>query len=277
MASNPPKATLPILYSDLEPITKEKHGNLKIKPLDKMPAAANVHAVPVTVEEIPLLQRHYPVVFSAGDNMVPIVLMGLNEGANAFLDKDGKPIDESIYLPGYLRRYPFMLARMRQDQEDLTLCVDPTAGIIGDFKDGEPLFDGDQPSEAIQRVLKFCEGFETGAQRTAAFVKELKDMDILMDGEVAIQPAGMEKPYVYRGFKMINEEKFRDLSGDKLRKMNQNGMLAIVMAHLFSLGQIREVFTRQVRAGKGPVSVEELEGAGAEKPAAKKKAPAKKK
>jgi hypothetical protein len=37
--------------------------------------------------------------------------------------------------------------------------------------------------------------------------------------------------------------------------MNQNGMLALIYAHLFSLSQIREVFARQVQQGKGPTGV----------------------
>ena len=40
---------------------------------------------------------------------------------------------------------------------------------------------------------------------------------------------------------------------DELRKMNQSGMLALIYAHLFSLSQIREVFSRQVQQGKGPI------------------------
>ena len=57
-----------------------------------------------------------------------------------------------------------------------------------------------------------------------------------MDGEVAIQPEGFEQPFVYRGFRMVDEEKIRNLlRGDELRKMNQNGMLPLIMAHLFSL------------------------------------------
>ena len=262
MASTPPKGTLPIMYDDLEPITREKHGSMKFKQLDGAPKVAKVHAVPVTVEEIPLLQRFFPIVFTTGENVLPIALMGLNEGANAFLDDNGNPVDKNIYLPAYLRRYPFMLARLRQDSDELSLCVDPTSEVIGDYDEGEPVFDGDKPSETVNNILKFCENFEQAAQRTSAFVQQLKDFDIMMDGEVSIQPGGMDKPYIYRGFQMVNEEKFRELKGDQLRKMNQNGMLAIIMAHLFSLGQIREVFVKQVRAGKGPVSVEELEGTG---------------
>ena len=73
-----------------------------------------------------------------------------------------------------------------------------------------------------------------------------------MDGEVAIQPEGFEQPFVYRGFRMVDEEKVRNLRGDELRKMNQNGMLPLIFAHLFSLSQMRDVFARQMQQGKAP-------------------------
>ena len=77
----------------------------------------------------------------------------------------------------------------------------------------------------------------------------------LMEGEVAIQPEGSEQPFIYRGFQMVDEEKFRDLRGGELRKLNQNGALPLIMAHLFSLSVIREIFARQVKQGTGPVAV----------------------
>jgi hypothetical protein len=51
---------------------------------------------------------------------------------------------------------------------------------------------------------------------------------------------------------MVNEEKIRDLRGDELRKMNQNGMLPLVMAHLFSLTLMRDIFAKQAQQGKMP-------------------------
>ena len=260
MATNPEKGVLPVLYNGLEPITKEKHGKLFYKNMDSMPFAVNTHAVPVTVEEIPLLQRSFPIVFTSGDNMLPIALMGLNEGANAFFDDKGKLLDDNTYLPAYLRRYPFMLARLKQDSEELSLCIDPSSDLVGEDKKGQPVFENDEPSARTKEILQFCEQFEASAQRTGAFIDELKKMDILMDGEVSIQPQGMDKPYVYRGFRMVNEEKLRALKGDQLRKMNQSGMLSVLIAHLFSLGNIRDLFARQVRAGKGPVTVAEMTG-----------------
>jgi hypothetical protein len=77
-----------------------------------------------------------------------------------------------------------------------------------------------------------------------------------MDGEVAIQPEGSDKPFVYRGFQMVDEAKLRDLRGDVLRKMMQNGMLPLIFAHLFSLQLMREVFAEQVRGGKMPLVTE---------------------
>ena len=193
--------------------------------------------------------------FTVGDFPIPIGLMGLNEGVNVFLDGDGRATDPTMYVPAYIRRYPFLLARLSPESDELSLCFDPTSGAVGEGKDGEPLFDGDQPSDATKAILEFCEQFETAGQRTSAFMEELKKSGLLMDGEVAIQPEGYDQPFVYRGFQMVDEEKLRDLRGDELRKMNQNGMLPLIYGHLFSLTQMRDVFGRQLQQGKAPAAV----------------------
>ena len=123
---------------------------MKIRAIEKAPVIGATHAIPATVDEFALLQRHYPIVFSVGDTPVPLALMGLNEGINVFLDDEGKLHDDTIYVPAYMRRYPFLLARLRPDSDELSLCFDPTSGAIGDFDDGEPLFDGDQPTRGDQ-------------------------------------------------------------------------------------------------------------------------------
>ena len=252
MATAAPNA-LPFLYNQLEPLNSNVHGSMRVRGLDNLPGLATAHAIPVTIDEFALVQRHYPIIFSVGDDPVPLALMGLNEGVNTFVDENGTPTDRGAYMPAYVRRYPFLLARLRPDSDELSLCFDPSSGAVGDFEEGQPLFDGDQPSEATNAVLNFCEQFETAGQRTQLFMAELKKAGLLMDGEVAIQPEFAEQPFVYRGFQMVDEEKLRDMRGDELRKMNQNGMLALVFAHLFSLAQIRDVFGRQVQQGKGPI------------------------
>jgi hypothetical protein len=261
MATAAPTQSLPLFYNAIEPLNLDQHGKMRVRGITSMPEVGTTHAVPLTVDEFTLVQRHYPIVFSVGDTPVPIALMGLNEGVNVFLDENGRAADPNLYIPAYLRRYPFLLAKLRPESDELSLCYDPTSGAVGEFDEGELLFDGDQPSAATKAILEFCEQFEAAGLRTNAFVEDLVKSDLLMDGEVAIQPEGAEQPFVYRGFRMVDEEKIRNLRGDELRKMNQNGMLPLIYAHLFSLSQMREIFARQMQQGKAPSLMPQLSDA----------------
>lgn len=251
MATAPQQTGLPIFYNDLVPLQADQHADWGTKALDGAHFVKNQHAVPITVDEFVQVQRHYPIIFAAGDNPVPLALMGLNEGVNVFVGEDGK-IGERVYVPAYIRRYPFMLAQLGPNPQELSLCFDPTSPAVGADWDTVKFFENGQPTEGTQGILQFCEQFEQSAQRSGAFVKELTDLDLLMDGEVTIQPEGAEQPHVYRGFKMVNEEKLRDLRGDQLRKMMQSGMLTLIMAHIFSLDLMRDIYGRQAIQGKVP-------------------------
>lgn len=248
MASQPP-TNLPIMYKELQPLSSNVHGAFRTRTGDAAPHLVGVHAVPLTVDEFVFAQRFYPIVFSSGENPVPLALMGLNEGVNVFMDDEGKT-REPVYIPAYARRYPYMLARLQPDAQELSLCFDPTSEFVGDFSDGQALFEDEKPSDALNNILKFCEDFEMSAQRSNAFMAELKALDLIIDGEVAIQPENAEQPYLYRGFQMVAEDKFRDMNGDQLRKINQNGILPLIIAHLFSLSLVRDVFGRQMAQGK---------------------------
>ncbi|MGB7407704.1 MAG: SapC family protein [Pontixanthobacter sp.] len=248
-----PQPQLPLFYKDLMPLNSRDHADWKTKPLDSAKWLKEQHAIPVTVDEFAQTQRDYPIVFSSGENPLPLALMGLNEGVNTFVNDDGK-IEEPVYLPAYVRRYPFMLAKLTQEGDDLSLCFDPTAGSVGDFTDGEPLFEAEgKASATTQNILNFCEQFENAGQRTKAFIDLLKKHELLMDGEIAItQQDNPEKPFVYRGFQMINQEKLQELRGDVLREWNKSGMLALIYAHVMSLDLMRTIFSRQVQQGSAP-------------------------
>ncbi len=251
MASAPQNPGLPIFYKDLVPLNSRDHATWKSRSVDKADWLVGQHAIPLTVEEFPQAGRYFPIVFSSGDDSVPLALMGLNEGVNVFVDAEGS-VAENIYIPAYARRYPFMLARLNPQAEELSLCFDPTSGLIGEFEEGAALFDGDQPSETTTGMLGFCEQFEQAGLRTGTFVKELEKHGLLIEGEVAIQQEGSEQPFVYRGFKMVDQAKLQEVRGDVLRGWNQSGLLPLVFAHLFSLDLMREIFGRQVALGVLP-------------------------
>lgn len=250
MASAPPN-NLPIFYKDLMPLNSRDHSTWRARPATKAPWVAGVHAVPLTVEEFPQAARHYPIIFATGENPVPLALMGLNENVNVFVEADGT-VKDGVYMPAYARRYPFLLAKLSPDTDELSLCFDPTTDLIGEYEDGEPLFVDGQPSDVTKGALQFCENFEQAGFRTQQFIEDVTKADLLMDGEVSIQQPGVEQPFVYRGFKMINQEKLRDMRGDQLRTWAQNGLLPLLYAHIFSLDLISTVFGMQQQQGKGP-------------------------
>ena len=251
MASVAP--SLPLFYNGLEPLSSETHRDWRVRPRESAPFLLGQHAIPVTVEEFPLVQRSFPIVFTQGDDAVPLALLGLNEGVNTFADEGGR-FYENVYVPAYVRRYPFMLARLSPQAEQLSLCFDPTSDVIGAFDEGDRLFDADgQPSQATRDIMAFNEMFEQAGQRTAAFMTELRDLGLLMDGETTITEEGAEQPFVYRGFQIVNEEKLAGLRGDQLRKISQSGLLPLVYAHLFSLSLMRDLFARQKGQGKMPL------------------------
>jgi hypothetical protein len=243
---------LPLFYNDLLPLSASEHADWKLVTQERAPFLAQQHAIPITIDEFVLASRAYPIIFSSGDNPVPLILMGMNEGTNGYVDDEGSLIVPT-YVPAYVRRYPFLLARLKPDSDELSLCIDPTAPGVGPGDEGNALFEDGKPTEATNSILEFARQFEEAGARTGAFMEEVRKLDILMDGEVSIQPEGEgTQPFVYRGFQMVDENKLRDMRGDELRKLSQNGILPLLYAHLFSLSLMSTVFQMQVNAGKGP-------------------------
>ena len=249
-----PQPQLPLFYKDLLPLNSQEHGDWKVSSFDDAGFLAETHAIPLTIDEFVDAQRNYPIVFTAGENPLPIALFGLNEGVNTFIGDDGKMVAD-VYVPAYIRRYPFILAKLKPDTDDMSLCFDPTAGVIKAQPEGQALFDGEgKPSEYTNGVLDFCRKFEESGQRTRAFLEELTKLDILMDGEIAITRSDApDQPFVYRGFRMVDENKLRELPAETMDALNKNGMIMLIHAHLFSLNLMRRLFERQSALGKVPM------------------------
>lgn len=235
---------LPLFYGSLVPLSSQFHPDHGlVTERSDLGFTRKTHAIPITVDEFAVAQRHYPIVFGSGDSAAPLALVGLQEGRNLFVSEDGK-WQEGAYVPAFVRRYPFMLARLKPDSQEMSLCFDDKSGLVTSDAP-EKLFAGSEPSEAAKQVLAFCEQFEQAVFRTRGFMEELGKLDLLIDGEVTIQQPGMEQPAVYRGFRMVEEKRLQNIRGDQARKMVQNGMLGLVYAHLFALSQIGALFEKQ--------------------------------
>ena len=125
---------------------------------------------------------------------------------------------------------------------------------FGDFSEGDALFnEDDTPTEHTQAILNFCEQFEQAGHRTKLMTDELVKHGLLMDGEVSIERNSEPgKPYVYKGFQMVDQNKLRELDGEVIARWNKDGMLPLIYAHLASLDLLRVIFARQQEQGKLP-------------------------
>jgi hypothetical protein len=112
-----------------------------------------------------------------GDEKLPIAVMGLNAGENMFVKDDGT-FESGIYIPAYVRRYPFVFANDESNKQ-MVLCIDRGAEFIVDKGYDMPFFEADgEPTEYTKNCIEFCNNFEVERQRTMSFVQLLKELDL---------------------------------------------------------------------------------------------------
>lgn len=225
-----------LFYSKPEPLSVEAHGALGVDPVEKPYAfVAQTNLVPLTVTEFAPAALSYPVIF-VGDQRQPVAVMALRAGENLFISDAGEFRPEA-YIPAYVRRYPFVFAN-DEEQKRLILCMDRDAPFIREGG-ATPLFIDGNPSPYVDQAMEFCNNFEQERQRTEAFVKLLKDLDLLDTREAIFTPrnpdgtaAAAQKIAEYFA---VSEDKLKALPAEKLAELRDNGALGQIYAHLVSL------------------------------------------
>ncbi len=245
-----------LFYSQPEPLSPEMHGKLGVKRMDgPFKFAKAGHAIPLTVGEFPLAAVTGPIIF-VGDEKMPIAVMGLNTGDNMFVQDNGL-FEPGVYIPAYVRRYPFVFANDEGGQQ-MVLCIDRKAEFIvtgGDM----PFFDGKEASEYTKNCIEFCNNFEMERQRTTSFVQLLKDLDLFETKTASFTPATPDgtpgEPQKIADYFGVSEEKLNALAPAKLAELRDNGALAQIYAHLLSLvGWDRLVAIAMARAPVAPAA-----------------------
>jgi hypothetical protein len=226
-----------LFYASPEPLNREQHAKLALVHKDKPYSfALSGTAVPLAVTEFAPAALSYPVIF-AGEDRVPLAVMGLNTGENLFIQKDGA-FEAGAYIPAYIRRYPFVLAN-DDAQERLIVCIDRGSDLLAEG--GEtPLFDDKgEPTEYTQNCIKFCDDFEVERRRTDSFVQLLKDNDLFELKKAVFTPMDANgqagQPQTVAEYYGVSEEKLNALPAEKVKELQTSGALAQIYAHLVSL------------------------------------------
>lgn len=242
-----------LFYTKPEPLSREEHGKLGVLQMEKPYGFAAIgHVVPLTVAEFGFAGINYPIIF-AGEQRVPLAVMGVNAGENLFVKPDGG-FATGGYIPAYIRRYPFVLAS-DETQNRMVVCIERNAPMLGENAP-VPLFDDKgEPSDYTQSAIKFCEDFETERRRTEAFVDLLTSLDLFETKQASFQttlPDGSQsQPVILADYFGVSEEKLGKLSAEKLAELRDSGALDKIYSHMASLlGWDRLVMIASERAGQ---------------------------
>ncbi|MGH6956529.1 MAG: SapC family protein [Caulobacteraceae bacterium] len=226
-----------LFYSKPEPLSREAHGKMGLKRLEKpFTFAARANVVPLTVTEFPAAALSYPIIF-AGERHQPLAVMGVNRGTNLFVSDDGG-FEPGAYVPAYIRRYPFVLAN-DETRERLVVCIDRAAAMLGEDYDLAFFDEKGEPTDYTQGCIKFCNDFEAEGRRTESFVKLLEELDLFETRHVTFTPNNPDgtqgQPQPIAEHFAISEDKFKALPAAKLQELVANGAAGQIYAHLISL------------------------------------------
>ena len=227
------------LYETITPLFSGLHKNWGLEKSGDFSFVAQNDSILITAEEFADAQAHYMIAFNIKGDGLPFVVTGIPSLGNQYVGNEGQ-WKEGCYVPAFVRRYPFMLAKINEDKDELSLCFDKNSSLI---KDGgsQALFDQDKPTEVTNNILKFCESYEAATEKTLIFVKELQELDLLIVSNIQAQVPGQD-PIVLDGFKVISEDKLKKLSKDQCSGLVKSGAMGLIYAHFFSLKNVEKLF-----------------------------------
>jgi hypothetical protein len=206
--------------------------------------------VPISYSEFGVACRDYPLAFittDQGRTFIPVGVLGVTGGENLFLC-DGR-WDNSVYLPAYLRRYPFCMARVTLDsveQADRLICVEKA--FLSD--DGERMFDDSGAALARwQPIEKLLQEYEADLERGREMCAILADYALLepFTLQASLKEGGAMN---LGGMHRVDERKLEFLNAAQHKNLIRKGIMGRIYAHLISLENFARLLARKDAAGK---------------------------
>ncbi|MCZ0733273.1 SapC family protein [Phreatobacter sp. AB_2022a] len=231
-----PLAPLPLFYRDPVLIRFEEHRDMGLLAEAGFGFANEAIAIPLCTSEFAIAMRHYPIVFAQDELAMPLAIVGLKEGHNLFLERDGSWRAGS-YVPAYVRRYPFIVMEPPDKTQQL-LALDRASNRVVTrataHAGAQPLFDSEgKPTSFTQSAMAFCHAYHADFLATAAFSQALLAAKILAPSNAEMQfPDGTR--HALNGFRVIDEPALRNLPPRTVKSWHVNGWLDLVALQLAS-------------------------------------------
>ena len=233
-----------IFYERVVVLNDKTHGGLRVRPASSFAYAARTNSVPLLSSEFFEAAREYPIVFARGEaGPVAAALLGLREAENLFVDRDGKW--DARYVPAFVRRYPFVPGK--GPQGELLVCIDEASSCF-DAGEGEALFQEGKPTPQLEHAMKFLAEFHQAAAITETLGRRLQDLGVLRQADSVAQLTDGTQ-FRLNGLNVVDESKLRALDRGVVQELFASGGLAVIYAHLMSLGNLGGLVDRLSKRG----------------------------
>lgn len=238
-----------LFYENPVALNKVAHKDLKIKTQqNNYNFARNTNSVILAGVEFTEAAKEYPIVFAkSGERVVPVALLGLRNEENLFVGEDGKW--DARYIPAFVRRYPFVLADTGDNASERMVCIDESFEGFND-KDGQPLFENDEPTPLLKQAMDFLEEYQRQYVRTEQFINRLMSNDLLMSLNARVDMVDGNQ-FALGGLLVVDEKKLLQMPDAQALELFRSGELAWLYCHLMSLGCMSRLVDRIAAAGGG--------------------------
>ena len=235
----------PLGYGQITPLRKN-HKVVLPRMAEEIPAVfQRLHAMPISLAEFGPASRDYPIVFVSADEgktFSAVAALGLQSMQNLFILTDGT-WDRRVYLPAYVRRYPFCMAKVTLDgemQKERIVCVEASAVQDG----GEPLYDeAGNTLPQWSELEKLIFDYESDLLRAEELCKLLAGLELLEPFTMKAEVEGFTMQL--EGMHRVARNALESLADDKLRQLLVAGVLEKIYSHLLSLDNFRRLLNRR--------------------------------
>ncbi len=235
----------PIFYKNVVPLSKEQHSQLFLEQVEGFDFANETNSLYIAAVEFSKAAREYPIVFGKDPNDVvfPVVLLGLRSNQNLYVDENGQW--NAGYIPAYVRRYPFILAKGGSGAEQqFTVCIDEGHSGFNTANEGQALFDSEgEQTELLTQAVDFLKDYQSHSELTTLFCKNLLSLDLLEPMTANIEMSGGEKLSI-GGFQCISRDKLKALAEDKLAELVKTDQMELIYLHLHSLQNVNSLMEK---------------------------------
>lgn len=232
--------------SNIQALDKVKHGAMFVNLENQLEHLNSHNIVPICVGEFLEVGTNLPIFFakdSATGAFRPVALMGFDNDENLIF---GKHYVHSNYIPMHIRKYPFSIARVGASDE-ICICIDEDSKCLNSEGKGYRLFNGESPSDNLEKVSHFLTELATHDSITEQFINDLTHLELIEEASLTLTLGELGRKQL-NGLYKVNAEKLENTPAEVLCELHGKKYLPAIYSQLASMFHIKKLINLKARS-----------------------------